>query len=99
MSLASSQTSRARFNRVALTIGLVALIAPTTLPAETVGGGTIASPAVGPAPANAIGGGFLELLNNNGNTIVRFDSTGGADSFVTLAVVTNAVLTESDLVL
>jgi trimeric autotransporter adhesin len=50
-------------------------------------------------PANAITGGFLELSNNNGNTIVRFDSNGGGDSFVALVAVNNAVLTEADFVL
>ena len=64
MSSVSSQLSRARYSRVALTIGLVTLIAPATLPAETVGGGTIANPAVGPAPSNAIGGSGFALVKN-----------------------------------
>jgi Ca2+-binding RTX toxin-like protein len=39
----------------------------------------------GIASANPIGEGFLELQVIGGNTNIRFDSDGGADSFVTLA--------------
>ena len=76
----SSQISRALSQRVALTAGLVVLFVPSTLPAETVGGGTIASPAVGPAPANAIGGsGFALVKNWNFGTSASSTVTNMAD--------------------
>ncbi|MFA6288112.1 MAG: hypothetical protein WC661_12075 [Opitutaceae bacterium] len=64
MSPVSSQISRALSQRVALTASLVALLTSATLPAETIGGGTIASPAVGPTPANAVGGSGFALVKN-----------------------------------
>ena len=51
----------------------------------------------GIASADPIGEGFLELQVIGGNTNIRFDSNGGADSFVTLATlqgVTTATLAD-----
>jgi serralysin len=45
---------------------------------------------------NAFSGGFLEFRSGVTDTQVLFDSTGGADSFVTLATLSNVFLQQSD---
>jgi hypothetical protein len=53
----------------ALCVGLAPLIAPAWAAAETIGGGTLATPAVGPAPAYAVdGSGFVLVKNWNFGT-------------------------------
>ncbi len=80
MSALSPQPCRVRFSRVALTASLVAVLVPSIVPADTVGGGTIASPAVGPAPANAVGGsGFALVKNWNFGTSASSTVTNMAD--------------------
>ena len=64
MSVLSSSLRRDLHRKVTFTAGLVTLITPACLLAETVGGGTVASPAVGPAPANVVGGSGFALVKN-----------------------------------
>ncbi|HRI53011.1 MAG TPA: hypothetical protein PLW65_22810, partial [Pseudomonadota bacterium] len=37
---------------------------------------------------DAIGDGYLKIEVDNGNTLIKFDSDGGGDEFVTLATLT-----------
>uniref|UniRef100_UPI00188CAA4E beta strand repeat-containing protein n=1 Tax=Noviherbaspirillum soli TaxID=1064518 RepID=UPI00188CAA4E len=47
--------------------------------------------------ANAFSGGYLQFDTSSGaNTVVRVDSTGGANSFVTLATLNGTLLLQSD---
>lgn len=64
MSVLSFPLRRDLHPKITFTTGLVILITPVGLLAETVGGGTVASPAVGPAPANAVGGSGFALVKN-----------------------------------
>lgn len=80
MSASITQPSRALSRKAAFSVCLVALSVPVPAQAETVGGGTIASPAVGPAPANAVGGsGFVLVKNWNFGTDASSTVTGISD--------------------
>lgn len=47
--------------------------------------------------ANAFSGGYLQFLDNGaGSTLVQFDGDGGGNSFVSLATLTGALLTQAD---
>ena len=51
--------------------------------------------------ANAFSGGYLQFVDSNGataggDTLVQVDSDGGGNSFVTLATLTNVLLTQAD---
>ncbi|MCP3138585.1 golvesin C-terminal-like domain-containing protein [Pyxidicoccus xibeiensis] len=56
--------SRAMRRGVALSISFATLVAPGWVAAETIGGGTITTPAVGPAPAYAVDGSGFALVKN-----------------------------------
>jgi hypothetical protein len=47
--------------------------------------------------ADAFTGGYIPLTKSGADTLVQFDSNGGGDSAVTLATVTNATVTVSDI--
>ncbi|WNG40515.1 hypothetical protein F0U61_47625 [Archangium violaceum] len=64
MSTLSSELRRARPRGVALFVSLATLITPAWVAAETIGGGTLATPAVGPAPAYAVDGSGFALVKN-----------------------------------
>jgi hypothetical protein len=46
--------------------------------------------------SNAFSGGYLQLTPSNGDTLVQIDADGGANAFLTLAALTNAVLAQTD---
>lgn len=50
--------------QVALSVGLASVATPALVVGETIGGGTIDTPAVGPAPSFAIGGSGFALVKN-----------------------------------
>ena len=49
-----------------------------------------------PHDSNAFSGGFLRFQNSGSNTVVQVDANGGGDSFLTLATLTNQLLTQAD---
>jgi hypothetical protein len=46
---------------------------------------------------NAFVAGYLEFTPSGVDTLIRVDSDGGADSFITLATLTNTLLEQGDL--
>jgi len=45
---------------------------------------------------NAFSGGYLQFVQSGSNTVVQVDANGGGDSYVTLATLTNQLLTQAD---
>jgi len=49
-----------------------------------------------PHTTSAFGSGYLQFLQSGSNALVQVDSDGGGNSYVTLATLTNQVLTQAD---
>jgi VCBS repeat-containing protein len=50
----------------------------------------------GPHDSTAFSGGFVQFLQSGSNTLVQVDSNGGGNDFVTLATLTNQLLSQAD---